>query len=120
MIKFIMCCTRHPDMSRQEFQDYWLNSHGLLFQKFAETYRAKKYIQCHTIDTPLNDGIRESRGMLPEYDGVAEVWFESEQELMDAMSSPEGQEVSAILLKDESGFLDHAKSTAFITKEHVF
>ena len=63
--------------------------------------------------------IRASRGMLPEYDGVAEVWFESEQELVEAMSSPEGQEVSATLLKDESGFIDHTKSTAFITNEHV-
>jgi hypothetical protein len=35
------------------------------------------------------------------------------------MSSPEGQEASAILLKDEANFLDHTRSTAFITKEHV-
>ena len=42
-------------------------------------------MQCHTIDTPLNDGIRESRGMMQEYDGVAEVWFESEEELVSAM-----------------------------------
>ena len=119
MIKFIMCCTRHPKMSRDEFQDYWLNSHAPLWQKFASAYRAKKYVQCHTVDTPLNDSIRESRGMLPEYDGVAEVWFESEQELIDAMSSPEGQEISATLLQDESTFLDHTKSTAFITREHA-
>ena len=57
--------------------------------------------------------------MQQEYDGVAEVWFESEQELIAAMSSPEGQEISAILLKDESNFLDHTKSTAFIAQEHV-
>ena len=67
----------------------------------------------------VNDGLRDSRGMLQEFDGVAEVWFESEQELIDAMSSPEGQEVSAILLQDESKFLDHARSTAFIAQEHV-
>ena len=119
MIKFIMCCTRHPDMSREEFQDYWLHSHGPLFQKFADTYRAKKYVQCHTIDSPLNENIRESRNMLPAYDGVAEVWFESEQDLIEAMSSPEGQEVSEILLKDESKFLDHEKSAAFIATEHT-
>ena len=119
LIKFIMCCTRHPKMSRKEFQDYWLNSHGRLFQKFADAHRAKRYVQCHTVDTPLNESIRESRGMRPEYDGVAEVWFESEQELIDAMSSPEGQEISATLLKDESNFLDHSKSTAFIAKEYA-
>ncbi len=118
MIKFIMCCTRHPDMTREQFQDYWLNSHAPLFQKFADTYRSKRYIQCHTIDTPLNEGIRESRGMMQEYDGVAEVWFESEEELMASMSSPEGQKVSALLLEDEPKFIDHKRSTAFITKEY--
>ena len=114
-----MCCCRHPDMSREQFQDYWLNNHAPLFQKFADTYRSKKYVQCHTLDTPLNDALRESRGMMPAYDGVAEVWFESEEDLVEAMSSPEGQKVSALLLEDEGNFLDHARSTAFITREHV-
>ena len=70
------------------------------------------------VDTPLNEGLRSSRGMLPEYDGVAEVWFESEAELMEAMSSLEGQKLSAALLEDEGNFIDHSKSTAFIVKEH--
>jgi len=119
MIKFVMCCCRHPDMTREEFQDYWLNKHGPFFQKNSGTFKAKKYVQCHTVDTPLNDNIRTSRGMAQEYDGVAEVWFESEEELIEAMSSPEGQELGAALLEDESKFLDHSKSTAFITVEHV-
>jgi uncharacterized protein (TIGR02118 family) len=118
MIKFIMCCTRHPDMTREQFQDYWLNKHAPLFQKFADTYKTKKYVQCHTVDSPLNEGIRQSRGMMKEYDGVAEVWFESEEALIQAMSSSEGQKLSAILLEDENNFLDHERSTAFIAKEH--
>lgn len=117
MIKFVMCLTRHPDMTRAQFQDYWLNKHGPFFMENAGTMRAKKYVQSHTLDTPLNEGLRESRGMLPEYDGVAEVWFESEQDLMEGMSSPEGQELSAALLKDEGNFVDHSKSSAFIVRE---
>jgi len=85
--------------------------------KNAQIMRAKRYVQSLTIDTPVNEGLRESRGMLPEYDGVAEVWFESEQELLAAMSTPEGQELSAALLKDESNFVDHSKSSAFIVRE---
>lgn len=120
MIKLIMCLSRHPELSRRQFQDYWLHQHGPLFQKFADAYKAKRYVQDHTVDTPLNDNIRASRGMAQEYDGVAEVWFESEEELIAAMSSAEGQKLSAILLEDEAKFLDHARSTAFITEEHVF
>lgn len=120
MIKFVMCIRRHPDMTRAEFQDYWMNKHGPFYMKNASAMRATKYVQSHTVDTPLNEGLRSSRGMLPEYDGVAEVWFESEQELMAAMSSPEGQQLSAALLEDEGNFIDHSKSSAFIVKEHEF
>lgn len=117
MIKFVMCLTRHPDMSREQFQDYWRNNHGPFFMKNAATMRAKRYVQSLTIDSPLNEGLRTSRGMQPEYDGVAEVWFESEDDLVAAMSSPEGQALSAALLEDESRFVDHSKSSAFIVRE---
>ena len=118
MIKLVMCLHRRSDITREQFQDYWLNRHGPFFQQNASTMRAKKYVQSHTVDTPLNEGMRESRGMLPEYDGVAEVWFSSVEDLMDAMSSPEGQQLSATLLKDEENFIDHSRSSAFIVREH--
>ena len=84
----------------------------------ADAMGAKKYVQSQTLDSPLNQGLRESRGMLPEFDGVAEVWFESEEALMRGMSSPEGQKLGAALLEDESNFVDHSKSSAFIVEEH--
>ena len=120
MIKLIMCLCRRPEMSRAEFQDYWQNQHGPFFQSNAGTMRSKKYIQSHTIDSPLNDGMRQSRGMLPEYDGVAEVWFDSEEDLMEAMGTAEMQELSAALLEDEGKFVDHSKSCAFIVREQAF
>jgi len=120
MIKFVMCITRHQDMTRIEFKDYWMNKHGPFFMKNAGAMNAKKYVQSHTVDTPLNEGFRTSRGMLPEYDGVAEVWFESEEALIEGMSSPEGQKLSAALLEDEGNFIDHSKSSAFIVEEHEF
>ncbi|MEZ5541963.1 MAG: EthD domain-containing protein [Pseudomonadota bacterium] len=120
MIKFIMCITRHPNMTRAEFKDYWMNKHGPFFMSIAGAMGAKKYVQSHTLDTPLNEGLRTSRGMQPEYDGVAEVWFESEETLMEGMSSPEGQKFGAALLEDEGNFIDHSKSSAFIVEEREF
>ena len=120
MVKLIMCLYRRSDLTREQFQDYWMNRHGPFFMKNAGAMRAKKYVQSHTVDTPLNEGMKASRGMQPEYDGVAEVWFESEEDLMEAMSSPEGQQLSAALLEDEGNFIDHSKSSAFIVKEHEF
>ncbi len=120
MIKLIMCLHRRQDITREQFQDYWLNKHGPFFQKNAAIMRSKRYVQSHTIDSPLNDGMRASRDMQPEFDGVAEVWFESEEDLMEAMSTPEMEKLSAELLADEATFIDHSRSSAFIVREHEF
>lgn len=118
MIKFVMCLCRHPKLSREEFQDYWSNQHGPFFMKHAADMRAKKYVQSLTITTPINDELRKSRGMQPEFDGVAEVWFESEEDMLAGMSSEAGQKLGAALLEDESNFIDHARSSAFLVREH--
>jgi len=117
MIKFVMNLTRHSNMSRVEFKEYWEQHHAPLFLKNAKKLGAKKYIQSLTIDSPLNQGLRESRGMLAEFDGVAEVWFESEQALIEGMSSTQGQQIAAALQADESHFIDHSKSAAYIVEE---
>jgi uncharacterized protein (TIGR02118 family) len=118
MIKFVMCLCRRPEMTREQFQEYWLEKHGPFFVKHAGDMRAKRYVQSVTLETPLNDQLRSSRGMLPAYDGVAEVWFDSEEDMIAAMSTPEGQELSAALLEDEGNFIDHSRSAAFLVREH--
>lgn len=118
MIKFIMCLTRHPSMSREAFRAYWQGQHGPFFVKNADTLGAKKYVQSYTLQSPVNQGLREAKGLQPEYDGIAEVWFESEQALIEGMSSPEGEALVAALQEDESNFIDHTRSAAFIVQEH--
>jgi hypothetical protein len=86
----------------------------------AGVMRAKKYLQSHTISSPLNEGMKASRGLMDEYDGVAEVWFESENELMEAMGSEEMQSLGQALVADEANFIDHTKSSAFIVREIEF
>ena len=119
MIKLVLCVCRRPELSREQFQDYWRNHHGTLFQKFAETYKARRYVQSHTINTPLNENVRKSRGMSQEYDGIAEIWWESEKDFIDAIRSPEGQKLRSVFLDDEAKFMDFSKSAAFFTEEHV-
>ena len=120
MIKLVMCLMRRSDLSRERFQDYWENSHGPFFMKNAGIMRAKRYLQSHTISSPLNDGMKASRGLMDEYDGVAEVWFESEEDLMEAMGSEEMQGLGEALMDDEKNFIDHSRSSAFIVREIEF
>lgn len=120
MIKLVLCINRRPGMSREEFQDYWLNHHGPLFQKFAKTYRACKYVQSHTIDTQLNENVRRLRGMSFEYDGIGGIWWESEKDFVDAISSSEGKRLRTVFLDDEATFIDFTSSATFFTKEYSF
>ena len=76
-------------------------------------------MQSHTIDSPLNDYIKKSRGLSEAYDGVGEIWWRSEEEFLAAVSSPEGQKLRAMFVEDESKFIDLSASSAFFTIEHV-
>lgn len=121
MVKLVMCVCRKKDLSREKFQSYWINHHALLLQKFAKAYNVRRYVQNHTLSTPLNENIRIARGMPRdnEYDGVAELWWESEKDFIDAISSEEGQKLRTVFLDDEAKFLDFERSTAFFTQEHL-
>lgn len=119
MIKLVMCVCRLPELSCEEFQDYWRNHHGPLIQKFAGSYKVLRYVQSHTITTPLNENVRKSRGMLQEYDGIAELWWESEKAFIEAINSPEGQKLRSVFMDDEAKFVDYSRSCAFFTKEHA-
>lgn len=118
MIKFIYCVKRRADLSPEEFSAYWLNNHGPLVKRHANTIRAKKYVQSHWLDTPLNRVTAEARGMTQTFDGITEIWWDSAEDAIAAGSSAEGQEANAILAKDEANFCDLAGSSVFFTQEH--
>ncbi len=77
MIKLTFCLRRLPHLSREQFQTYWREQHAPLVAKHARTLGVLRYVQLHTGHDALNAGIAGSRGAPTEYDGVAELWFES-------------------------------------------
>lgn len=119
MIKLVYVLARRPDVSKERFHDYWLNTHGPLVRSHAQAIRAKKYIQSHTIDTPLNAAFWQPRGMLPPVDGITEVWWDSLDDVRKGFLDSPGREAIRILAEDEEKFIDIAKSQVFLTEEHV-
>jgi uncharacterized protein (TIGR02118 family) len=118
MIKFIYCLRRLPHLSREEFQRYWRETHGPLVRGHAGSLRIRRYVQVHTLDSPINDALRESKGTLEPYDGVAELWWDSAEDLVTAAASPEGQKAAQALLEDERRFIDLQRSAVWIGEEH--
>ena len=117
MIKLVYVVRRRPDFSPKDFYQRWL-AHGPLVREVAEAVHARRYVQSHTIDTALNEQFAQSRGMEKAYDGITEVWWDSEEDLVAGMSTPEGQASHKRLLEDEREFIDLANSFIFLTEEH--
>jgi uncharacterized protein (TIGR02118 family) len=118
MVKLVFCCRRRPELSRAEFQKYWLESHGPLVRRLrAALPQMRRYVQSHTLDTPANDAIRAGRASGEAFDGITEVWFDS-LEAMGASSSQEAADAGRRLFEDESRFIDFAASSVFVTEEH--
>ena len=118
MIKLVYCARRLPHLSREEFQRYWRETHGPLVRGHAKTLRIRRYVQVHTLDNPINNVLRESRGALEAYDGVAELWWDSLEDLAAVGASPEGQKATQELIEDERRFVDLERSALWIGEEH--
>ena len=117
MVKLTFCLKRKSGMSREEFQRYWREVHGPLVRSHARTLSIRRYVQMHSSTLALNDALRASRGAPGEYDGVAELWWDSLAELEAALASPEGARAGAELLEDERKFIDLAASPLWLGEE---
>jgi uncharacterized protein (TIGR02118 family) len=113
----IFCLRRHPDLDEAEFSRYWREEHAELFRRYAKTLRVRRYTQSHRLPTRTNDALRHFRGAPDGYDGVAEVWFDSLDDLLAATDSPSGRAAAADLLADERTFIDHSRSPIWIAEE---
>lgn len=118
MVKLVFLLRRLPALTRAEFQRYWRETHGPLVARHADTLRIRRYVQVHTLDAPYADALRATRGTGEPYDGVAELWWDSLEDLAAATGTAEGRAAGDELLADERRFIDHGASVMFFCHEH--
>jgi len=118
MVKLVFCVRRRPELTREECQRYWREIHAPLVRSHAEVLRVRRYVQTHTLDTPANEMLQAGRGGPEGYDGVAELWWDSLDDLVAASSTPAGLAAGAELLEDERKFIDLANSPLWLAEEH--
>ena len=106
-------------LTRAEFQHYWRDTHAPLVRRHAGALGIRRYLQLHTLDDPLQDALRASRGGPEAYDGVAELWWESREELAAATQDPAGERAALALVEDERRFIDLARSPLFVAEERA-
>lgn len=119
MIKLTFCLRRLPHLSREDFQRYWRETHAPLVAARAKTLGIVRYEQVHTGFEALNASIQASRGGPEPYDGIAEIWFESEAAMQAAAQNPGVAEAARELLEDERNFIDLANSPLWYNRVHM-
>jgi uncharacterized protein (TIGR02118 family) len=102
MTKLIFVLYKRQDMSADEFRSYWKDTHAPMSAKLPNV---KGYIQNHALSDP--------EGEEPPYSGVAEVKFDSPEEMQSALESEEAQAAIA----DLPNFTDEEKIEVAVVEE---
>jgi uncharacterized protein (TIGR02118 family) len=105
MVKLVYCITKKAALTDEEFFRYWKNVHGPIG---AQIPGLRKLVQSHRLSVA---GDRRQ----PDYDGMAELWFDDLKALLAARESPQWKAAS----EDEANFIDHSKVAYFVSQEHV-
>src|SRR5262245_9412171 len=105
MIKLVYCITRKPGMSDEAFFDYWEHVHGPIGARIPGL---RRLVQSHRIPAPGD-------AAAPDYDGMAELWFDDLPALLAARASPEW----AASTEDEANFIDPTRTAYFLAEEHL-
>ncbi len=106
MVKIIYVFNRKDDMSVEEFQRHWRETHGPIAARIPGV---RRYVQNHTL--PEQYAAKHP----PAYDGVAELWFDDLESMRAAFASPENQAAR----EDEKNFIDHSKAFLIIAEEKL-
>ncbi len=119
MIKLVYVVARREDVPADRFYDYWLNSHGPRVRGHANAIHARKYIQSHLIDTPLNREFQEPRGMLDPVAGSPRSGGTRPPTSSAVAMTRRCAAATHDLAEDEAKFADIARSQVFLTEEHT-
>ncbi len=113
MIKLAVLLKRKKGMSFEEFDRYWDGTHGDLVVGIPEfTRHVRRYSQSHIVDpTYQGEGMAWKRA---DFDGIAEVWFDSIDTMTAAFNEPRFIEIVG---PDDAKFLDREATSILVTHE---
>jgi uncharacterized protein (TIGR02118 family) len=119
MIKLTFVLTRRPDFTRESFQAYWFDHHAPLVASVREVLRIRRYVQLHSLPADVSADLRASRGGPEGYDGVAQLYWDSFDDLAAQAGDTAAREAGRLLLEDERKFIDLSRSPLWWGEEKV-
>ena len=118
MIRMLFCLHRLPSLSLDEFQTYWLETHAPLVARHAPTIGLALYRQHHHMGDPVLGALLKGRLADQPFDGVAELGWNSEADLLGGGSDPARRDANREF-EDERRFIDLARSPIFFAHSHT-
>ncbi len=117
VVKLYFPLRHRGELSFEEAQLYWRTHHGPVIRRQADGAGILRYVQVHQAELEIGAQLRAARGTEVEpYLGHAEVWFDR----AGTAATPERRAASQRAYEDEANFIDFARSTMWLAKEHVF
>lgn len=117
MFKITFCLRRLPELTAEQFDSYWRDTHGPLVRAHADVLRILRYVQSTRFSSELADVAARVRGAPEPFDGVAELWFDSQKEFEAGFATAEGRAAGKELLEDEKRFIDLKNSPIWVATE---
>lgn len=119
MIKLTFALVRRPELTREAFHAYWFEHHAPLVASVREVLRIRRYVQLHSAAPEASADIRRSRNGPEQFDGVAQLWWDSWEDITAQAGDPEAAKAGRMLLEDERKFIDLEKSPLWWGEEKV-
>lgn len=108
-IRLFFGLRRLPRLTREEFQDYWLNHHADIGRRLIPPYT---YHQIHAV---AEDHVEQAADLAAStYDGIVEVHFPDVEAFVRQLSRAE---ITVEALEDEKNFIDHSRSAFWAFRE---
>jgi EthD domain len=108
-VRCLVLLKRQPDMTQEEFNDYWLTVHGELAKAYPHVIR---YSQLHLLEARSDTSPGESIDF--GVDGIVDFLFEEGHGLFDLEKSEAGR----VGMADAPKFL-HAVQEIYVTEHHL-
>ena len=113
---------RRPELTRQEMLDYWSGSHKRLVLSLQNDLKYRSYNQLHVRSAPELAAVaqRFESSVAEEFDGVAELCFTSQWDLVKGVFRPVTELANLKLVKDETNFVDGQRSELVLGNHYRF
>jgi uncharacterized protein (TIGR02118 family) len=105
MVKLVYCISKKSGLSDEAFFSYWKEVHGAIGARIPGL---RRLVQSRRVNV-AGDKFQ------PDFDGMAELWFDDVESLLHARQSPEWRASH----EDEANFIDHSRTAYFVSEEHV-